>query len=90
MRRMSEQEMQPFLDEPRIGHKVTLQSDGSPQATPVCYEYLGGQFLVGTDRFTRRFKNISANPGVVLSVAAEDEPYRYVTGEGNVTVRKTM
>jgi hypothetical protein len=28
MGRMSEQEMQAFLDEPRIEHLVTLQADG--------------------------------------------------------------
>ena len=89
MGRMSEREMQTFLDEPRIGHMVTLQSDGSPQAAPIWYEYRDGQFLVWTDRFTRRFKNIVVDPRVSLSVASEDEPYRYVTAEGTVTVRES-
>ena len=86
MARMSEHEMQAFLDEPRIGHMVTLQSDGSPQAAPIWYEYRDGQFQVWTDRFTRRFKNISGDPRVSLSIASEDEPYRYVTVEGIVSV----
>ena len=54
MGRMSEQEMQAFLDEPRIGHMVTLQADGSPQAAPIWYEYREGVFMVWTDRFTRQ------------------------------------
>ena len=89
MARMSEQEMQTFLNEPRIGHMVTLQADGSPQAAPIWYEYRDGQFQVWTDRFTRRFKNISGDPRVSLSIASEDEPYRYVTAECAVTVRES-
>ncbi len=86
MGRMSEQEMRAFLDEPRFGHLVTLQSDGSPQAAPIWFEFRDDRFLVWTSRSTRRFKNIAADPRVVLSISAEDEPYRYVTVEGTVTV----
>ena len=89
MGRMSEQEMQAFLDEPRVGHMVTLQPDGSPQAAPIWYEYRDGKFLVWTDRFTRRFKNISGDPRVTMSIASDDQPYRYVTVEATVTIRET-
>jgi len=89
MGRMSEQETQAFLDEPRVGHMVTLQPDGSPQAAPIWYEYRDGKFLVWTDRFTRRFKNISGDPRVTMSIASDDQPYRYVTVEATVTIRET-
>ncbi len=90
MGRMSEQEMQAFLDEPRIGHMVTLRPDGSPQAAPIWYEYRDGVFVVWTNRFTSRFKNISRDPRVVLSIASEDEPYSYVAAEGTVTTSEVV
>ena len=86
MGRMSEQEMQAFLEEPHFGLLITLQRDGSPQAAPIWFEYRDGCFLVWTSQSTRRFKNIVADPRVVLSISAEDEPYRYVTVEGTITV----
>ena len=82
---MSEQEMQAFLEGPRIGHMVTLRPNGSPQAAPIWYEYRDGVFVVWTNRFTSRFKNISGDPRVVLSIASEDEPYSYVAAKGIVT-----
>ena len=85
MAKMSEPEMQAFLDGPRIGHMDTLQVDGSPQAAPIWYEYRDGVFVVWTDRLTRRFKNISGDPRVVISVASEGQPYRYVTAEATAT-----
>ena len=84
MGKMSEQEMQAFLDEPRIGHMVTLQADGSPQAAPIWYEYRDGVFVVWTGRSTRRFKNIFGDPRATMSVASDDRPYRYVTAECTV------
>jgi len=44
-----------------------------------------GVFVIWTDRFTRRFKNITNDPRVVLSIFTEDELYRYVTAEYPVT-----
>ena len=86
MATMSQQEMRAFLDEPRIGHLVTLRPDGSPHAAPIWYEYRDGQFLIWTSRDTRKFKNIAGDARAALSVATDGEPYKYVCVEGTVTV----
>ena len=86
MATMSQQEMRAFLDEPRIGHLVTLRPDGSPHAAPIWYEYRDGQFLIWTSRDTRKFKNIAGDARAALSIATADEPYKYVCVEGTVTV----
>lgn len=83
---MSQSAMEQFLRAPRIAHLVTLRPDGSPHVAPVWYEYAGGLFLVWTSRRFRKVRNIESDPRVVLSIASEDQPYRYVVAEGEVTV----
>jgi hypothetical protein len=74
MGKMSEQEMQGFLDESRIGRMVALQSDGSQHTASIWYKYRNRVFIAWTDCVTRRFKNISADPRVTMSVASGGRP----------------
>lgn len=78
--------MEEFLAAPRIAHFITLRPDGSPHVAPVWYEYVNGDFLVWTSRQFRKVKNIEGDPRVALSIASEDQPYRYVVAEGEVAV----
>ena len=83
---MSQSQMEEFLRAPRIAHFITLRPDGSPHVAPVWYEYLDGEFLVWTSRRFRKVRNIEADARIALSIASEDQPYRYVVAEGEVTV----
>ena len=83
---MSQVAMEEFLGGPRIAHLVTLRPDGSPHVAPVWYEYVDGLFLIWTGRQTRKFKNLAGDGRAALSIASEDQPYRYVSVEGDVTV----
>ena len=78
--------MEEFLAAPRIAHFITLRPDGSPHVAPVWYEYVDGDFIVWTSRQFRKVKNIEGDARVALSIASEDQPYRYVVAEGEVTV----
>lgn len=78
--------MEEFLAAPRIAHFITLRPDGSPHVAPVWYEYVDGDFLVWTSRQFRKVKNIEGDARVALSIASEDQPYRYVVAEGDITV----
>ena len=86
MPRMSQSAMEEFLAAPRIAHFITLRPDGSPHVAPVWYEYVDGDFIVWTSRQFRKVKNIEGDARVALSIASEDQPYRYVVAEGEVTL----
>ncbi len=83
---MSQAAIEQFLAAARIAHLVTLRPDGSPHVAPVWYEYVDGIFLVWTSRQFRKVKNIEADARAVVSIASEDQPYRYVVAECDVTV----
>ena len=89
MASMTQADLESFLNEPHIGHLITLRPDGSPHAAPIWYEYRDGQFLVWTSRDTRKFKNIAGDARIALSIASEDEPYKYMSIEGKATVSNT-
>ena len=86
MAEMAELELEEFLEGQRIAHLVTLRPDGSPHVAPVWYECVDGIFLIWTGRQTRKFKNLAGDVRAALSIASEDQPYRYVSVEGDVTV----
>lgn len=86
MTAMSQTKIEGFLAEARIAHLVTMRPDGSPHVAPVWYEYVDGIFLVWTSRQFRKFKNIEGDPRAVVSIASEDQPYRYVVAECDVEV----
>ena len=89
MATMSQSEMVEFLEGVRIAHFITLRPDGSPHVAPVWYEYVDGLFLIWTGRQTRKFKNLAGDTRAALSIASEDQPYRYVSVEGDVTVSES-
>ena len=86
MTAMSQSKIEGFLAEARIAHLVTMRPDGSPHVAPVWYEYVDGIFLVWTSRQFRKFRNIEGDPRAVVSIASEDQPYRYVVAECDVEV----
>lgn len=83
---MSRTAIEEFLAAARIAHLVTLRPDGSPHVAPVWYAYVDGIFLVWTSRRFRKVKNVEADARAVVSIASEDQPYRYVAAECDVTV----
>ena len=86
MTAMAQSKIEEFLAEARIAHLVTMRPDGSPHVAPVWYKYVDGLFLVWTSRKFRKVKNIQADPRAVVSIAGEDQPYRYVVAECDVEV----
>jgi PPOX class probable F420-dependent enzyme len=85
---MSPEQIDAFLAQPLIAHLTTLRRDGSPRTTPVWYQYRDGRFYVFTVHTTRKLPHLRRDPRVSISVASQDEPYRYVTATGTATVRE--
>lgn len=82
MAKLSQQEIDAFLAEPRIAHLVTLRTSGTPHVAPVWFLYENGRAMVMADGGAVKVRNIKRNPTVALSVAAPLRPLSYVVLEG--------
>jgi PPOX class probable F420-dependent enzyme len=63
---------------------ATLMADGSPQVTPVWFDYVDGKVRVNTARGRVKAKNMVPNARVALSLLDPENPYRYVQIRGKV------
>jgi PPOX class probable F420-dependent enzyme len=62
----------------------TLNSDGSPQVTPVWVDYDGKHVRINSARGRQKDKNIARDPRVSLSIQDPENPYRYLEIRGKV------
>jgi PPOX class probable F420-dependent enzyme len=66
---------------------ATQDGDGSPHLTPVWYLFRDEQLFVGTNSFSRKFKNVVARPTASLLVDVRRPGMeRWVAGSGPVTI----
>ena len=66
---------------------ATEDTEGSLHQTPVWYIFRGEQLFVGTNSFTRKFRNVVARPTASLVVDARTPgKERWVSGSGPVTI----
>ena len=83
---MTQEELTKFLRRPLTVSFTTIRPNGSPQVTPIWYEYADGRFycMMGSETF--KVRNIKQNPHVALCIATHDEPYKYVIAEGSAEI----
>jgi PPOX class probable F420-dependent enzyme len=62
----------------------TLMKDGSPQVTPVWFDYDGSHIRVNSALGRVKDKNIRRDPRVSMSIQDPDNPYRYLEIRGKV------
>ena len=63
---------------------ATLMPDGSPQVTPVWFDYREGKIRVNTARGRVKDRNMSQNHRVALSILDPDNPYRHLSVRGRI------
>ena len=63
---------------------ATINSDGSPQVTPVWFDWDGSRIRINTAKGRLKDKNLRRTPSVALSIMDPDNPYRYVQVRGRV------
>ena len=68
-----------------FAHLATVMPDGSPQVTPVWFDYRDGKFIVNTARGRVKDKNMSKNARVALSILDPDNPYSHVAVRGTIS-----
>jgi PPOX class probable F420-dependent enzyme len=82
MAKMTREETEQFLSLPLIAHFITTRADGSPHAVPVWYAFVEGHFYVFAPTRSLKIQNIKRDPRMTISIASQDQPYRYVVANG--------
>src|SRR5437667_10582470 len=63
---------------------ATVLPNGSPQVTPVWFDFDGKYIRVNSARGRVKDKNMRRDPRVALSILDPDNPYRYLSIRGRV------
>ncbi len=63
---------------------ATIMPDGSPQVTPVWFDYEGGVIRVNSAKGRTKSRNMKEGASVALSIMDPDNAYRYVQIRGRV------
>jgi PPOX class probable F420-dependent enzyme len=71
-----------------LANLATLMPDGSPQVTPVWFDYTGGHVRVNTARGRIKDRNMSRDARVALVIVDPQNPYRHIQIRGRI-VRST-
>jgi PPOX class probable F420-dependent enzyme len=71
-----------------FAHLATVMKDGSPQVTPVWFDYTNGRVRVNTAKGRVKARNMQEGSRIALSILDPDNPYRYLQIRGQV-VRAT-
>lgn len=64
---------------------ATVMADGSPQVTPVWFDYTNGVIRVNSAKGRTKTRNMREGAQVALSIMDPDNAYRYIQLRGKVT-----
>jgi len=73
-----------FQTKKAFAHLATVMPDGTPQVTPVWFDYGNGVLRVNTAQGRVKARNMTEGAGVALSIMDPDNPYRYIQVRGRV------
>jgi PPOX class probable F420-dependent enzyme len=76
--------LQEMLRKKALAHLATVMPDGSPQVSPVWFDFDGRHFRVNSARGRMKDRNIERDPRVALSIVDPDDPYRCLMIRGRV------
>ena len=64
---------------------ATLMPDGTPQVTPVWFDWDGKNLIFNSARGRQKDKNVRRDPRVTMTIMDPENPYRYLEVRGRVT-----
>lgn len=73
-----------LLEGQHYANVATLNSDGSPQVTPVWIGHEGDTVLINTARGRLKDRNLRRDPRVSIAVSDSDDPYKALLIQGRV------
>ena len=86
MAKLSQQETERFLAQPRIAHLATLRPAGTPHVAPVWFLWDQDRAWIMADAGAVKVRNVKGNPAVTLSIATSERPLSYVVLEGRAQI----
>ena len=75
---------QDLLNKKAFAQLATIMPDGTPQVSPVWFEYDGNNILINSAKGRVKDKNMRRDPRVGLDIQDPDNPYRHVSIRGRV------
>ena len=82
--KMSQAQIDEFLQTPRIAVIGTIRGKGAPQLTPVWYLYENGQVYVSISINSAKYRNLTRDPRVCICMAEQYPDARAVMIHGEV------
>ncbi len=73
-----------LLQKKALAQVATVMPDGSPQVTPVWFDYDGRYIRINSAKGRQKDKNLRRDPRVALDIIDPQDPYRYMQIRGKV------
>jgi PPOX class probable F420-dependent enzyme len=73
-----------LLERPLYGHLATTRPDGNAQVNPMWFDWDGEVLRFTHTSKRQKYRNVTANPNVAMSISDPDNPYRYLEVRGVV------
>jgi PPOX class probable F420-dependent enzyme len=73
-----------FQQKKAFAELATIMADGSPQVTPVWFDYKDGKVRVNTARGRVKARTLKSGAKVAMAILDPDNPYRYVQIRGQI------
>ena len=73
-----------LMEKNTLAHLATVMPDGSPQVSPIWFDYVGGRLRVNSARERVKDKNMERDHRVALSIVDPDNAYRCLMIRGRV------
>jgi PPOX class probable F420-dependent enzyme len=74
-----------LMESKALAHLATTMKDGSPQVTPIWFDYTDGKVRVNSAKGRVKSNNMAEGAKVALSIVDLANAYRYVQIRGTVT-----
>jgi PPOX class probable F420-dependent enzyme len=74
-----------ILAAPALAHVATIGPDGTPQSTPVWFDWDGEHLLLALAPDRQKMRNLSHDPRLAVSIVDPTNPIRYLEIRGRVT-----
>jgi len=71
-----------ILEKKGLAHVATIGPRGEPETNPVWYLWDGEALRFSTTKARQKYKNLSRNPKVAVSIVDPDQPFRYLEIRG--------
>jgi PPOX class probable F420-dependent enzyme len=85
MAQLTDEQARLFLDK-NYGWATTIREDGTPHSTVVWIDYVDGDVVFNTAKPRAKWRHLERDPRCTVSVFPPDDPYRYVSVTGPVTL----